>query len=519
MRWTAPPDRREIAIVLLSLMTFFFAYNLDTSFEVLGVDPVATQGRVFSGLGFGKKNIGADGRKPAGWRDNLEADIFGDWQWEQGHVAGLGRERSQPKGTGRHGATWMAKQALPKVTEPRLPEVTVDKALQRWEDDLPLTQVVKHAPGYTILDNVYLLNNTVYLISDSQHTLPPMSAMVTSKGAGFSEWRVLSVEEGRRLIGTYGSIIRGVSWMSADSSPHNSTLFALWRTYSSLDTSIDNTGLTKLTPPHRLIFPHSRFFTDDNPDFDKYLVRRRRIDTGFHPYVAKAAFPQLTVQYVEDWEDYQKIAIPFVFERLVVADRAAAHNSVTGGLPVFSSAFELDHSAHWWEPVRRTMAQFHGEYEISPKAKPVVTYIHSQSVSGLKLSNSDHELLVSELEKMGRNYGYEIHVVPAEASGEQWTEKMTAVVKSSVIIGVHGGHIMDSVFMRPTPKSTVMEFFPSDKYARDQEFAARSLGLQYTAWWGSRSFTKDYPTVAPPGSENVQIDALAIVRAIHEALS
>ena len=55
-----------------------------------------------------------------------------------------------------------------------------------------------------------------------------------------------------------------------------------------------------------------------------------------------------------------------------------------------------------------------------------------------------------------------------------------------VVLGVHGGHMMDSVFMRPTPRSTVMEVFPTDKYAKDQELVAQSLGLRYTAWWGSR---------------------------------
>lgn len=46
--------------------------------------------------------------------------------------------------------------------------------------------------------------------------------------------------------------------------------------------------------------------------------------------------------------------------------------------------------------------------------------------------------------------------------------------------------MMDSIFMRPTPQSTVMEFFPPDKYARDQEVVVQSIGLRYMAWWGSR---------------------------------
>lgn len=43
--------------------------------------------------------------------------------------------------------------------------------------------------------------------------------------------------------------------------------------------------------------------------------------------------------------------------------------------------------------------------------------------------------------------------------------------------------MMDSVFMQPTPRSTVMEFFPKGTYARDLETVVQSIGLKYMAWW------------------------------------
>lgn len=213
----------------------------------------------------------------------------------------------------------------------------------------------------------------------------------------------------------------------------NSTLLALWRAYSSMDPLIDASGQTTLSLPHRLIFPHNRFFTDANPDFDKYLIRRRRVDTGFHPYTAKAAFPHLTVQYFEDWEDYEKMAVPFVFERLVVADRQPAQNAVEVGQPPFASALRLQTSPHWWEPIRRNMAQFLGSYDVSSTAKRVVTYLHSQSEpNSLKLSNEDHEALVTALRKMGKDLGYEIQIVSSQTADTDWTTRMLAMVKSSV---------------------------------------------------------------------------------------
>lgn len=214
----------------------------------------------------------------------------------------------------------------------------------------------------------------------------------------------------------------------------NSTLFALWRTYSSLDSSIDSAGNTKLPSPHRLLFPNTRAFTDPNPPNEEHRRRRSRVDTGFHPYLAKAAFPQLSLQYFEDWDDYQKMEIPFVFERLVVADRLATEGAIVAGHPVYSPAFGLEGgSSHWWEPVRRNLAIYLGEAEIKPNAKKVVTYIHTQSeTQGARLSDQDHESLVQALDKLGRRYGYEVHVVSTKTAETDWVTKMTAVVKSSV---------------------------------------------------------------------------------------
>lgn len=63
------------------------------------------------------------------------------------------------------------------------------------------------------------------------------------------------------------------------------------------------------------------------------------------------------------------------------------------------------------------------------------------------------------------------------------------------MLGAFGGNLADSVFMTPPSKTeapqpdsapVLMEFFPSGTFLRDQEYAVRSVGLRYTAWWGER---------------------------------
>lgn len=130
--------------------------------------------------------------------------------------------------------------------------------------------------------------------------------------------------------------------------------------------------------------------------------------------------------------------VPFIIERVVVADRDAAaldRGSRPSQAPVFAPPFEgLSGSDYWWEPVRRTLATYLDVYETGKgkrKEKPVVTYIERQiEEDGPRIRDADHQALVAALWRMGRDYGYEIHVVSEKETG--WDERMTAVVKSTV---------------------------------------------------------------------------------------
>ncbi|KAF5381298.1 hypothetical protein D9615_008391 [Tricholomella constricta] len=465
MRWTAPPDKREIWLLIFALTVFLFSYHLDNALWLLGYDPETAHGVVLSSLGIGSaKLIAPDGRRPPGWRDSLEDEIFGSWGWEEGQLAGDGAERSQELGVGMHGATWAGRKEVGELRGRRFGERTVNDGFVRWGEEIPQSKLVRHVSGYSILDNVFIFKGKVYIVTDDRDAFPSISSIVAAVGPGKNTWEVISKEDARKKLGTYGAVLHGVTWMSADTTPHNSTLLALWRAYSSLDPHIDSSGRTTLPPPHRLFFPQVRVFTDPNPLPHFHTIRRRRVDTGFHPFFLKAAFPQLTVMYLEDWEDYHKLPVPFVVERIVVSDREAADTSVTHGQPVFSPAFDLVGSRHWWEPIRRTLTAYFGE-ELSKQTKKAVTYIHRQSEkTGMRLRDEDHQSLVRALKKMERGNGYEVHVVSSQFDEAGWTERMGAIVKSTVVLGPCSSDLLDSVFMKPSPQATLMEFFPTDTY-------------------------------------------------------
>jgi len=215
------------------------------------------------------------------------------------------------------------------------------------------------------------------------------------------------------------------------------------------------------------------------------------------------------------------MGVPFVYERIVIADRSATEGAIVDGQPIYSPAFDLEGgSSHWWEPVRTTLATHLRQHEIKPNAKKVITYIHTQAESqGANLSDEDHKSISLALDKMARTYGYEVHIVSTQTSQTDWVTKMTAIAKSSVILSVHGNHLMDSIFMRSSSQSTVIEFFPAEKFSRNRELVIQARGLRYMAWWENQS-PEYLPPISPPNNnEPVPIDSKALVWTIHDLLS
>ncbi|KAG6890279.1 hypothetical protein C0992_002428 [Termitomyces sp. T32_za158] len=538
MKWTAPPSRREIQILVFAFCVFLFACNLDDTLQFFGLDPATTHGTVLRILGFwNSKVIATDGRRPPGWRDFLENEIFGTWAWEEDEVSGDGALRSQGVGEGKHGAGWLGRKGVGALRGGSLGDLTVNDGFLRWGEDIPKSRLVRHISGYSILDNIIICNKIVYVVSDDPDEFPSMKSIVSALGLGMDEWKLVSSEEAREELGTYGSILHGVTWMSADTTPRksdrnayvattwlishkdNSTLLALWRTYSSLDQHITSSGQTSLPPPTRLFFPQVRVFTDPNPLPHFHMIRRRRVDTGFHPFLLKAAFPQLTVLYQEDWEDYHKLPIPFLVERLVVADREAAEAAIKRDQPVFSPAFNLPGSKHWWEPVRRTLLSFLSE---PPSKKKTVTYLHRQSENaGVRLRDEDHKALVLGLKKLERDYGYEIHIVSSSFDETDWFTRMSAISKSTVLLGPYGSDLLDCLFMKPSPETTLVEIFPSGTFARDEELVARSINVHYIAWWNDRKFMlANLPNESQPSNtQEARVDVAALTKVVRETLA
>lgn len=54
------------------------------------------------------------------------------------------------------------------------------------------------------------------------------------------------------------------------------------------------------------------------------------------------------------------------------------------------------------------------------------------------------------------------------------------------MMGVHGNGLTSLVWMKPTARSTVMEFFFPEGFAHDYEWTTRALGMVHYGFWGNR---------------------------------
>jgi hypothetical protein len=202
MRWTAPPTRRELVITVVALATYIIFYNIEASLRFFGLEKFISQGLTPKlWLTRGGAIIDPDGRKPAPWRDTLEEEIFGEWPWDENEVAGEGDERQQGKGEDRYGAMWSGKTfsaAGQAAMHAAFGSMTVTEYMLPWTPDIPHTKLVQHIPGecnclssmrsahcslrsgYTILDNVVVMDGILHIVSDDLDSFPSTGSIISA---------------------------------------------------------------------------------------------------------------------------------------------------------------------------------------------------------------------------------------------------------------------------------------------------------------------------------------------------
>jgi hypothetical protein len=248
--YLAPPTRREWTVALFGVCVFVLSYNFNSSLHVTGIDHTAraalskTLGRsgAASADDLGSQ-LGTDGRRLPAWRDALEDAIFGKWEWREGAVAdGSGRP---PVGEGdryMEGAVWgpQLNGSLKPVADDgedamrRGWATTSTNAGQvYWKAGPPETTLKQHVPGmcccksedksalnshrlagYTILDNVFFVSGTLFIVTDNPKLFPAIGHIISHKGRldkppNVEDIEIISTLEASKRFGTLGTVSVG----------------------------------------------------------------------------------------------------------------------------------------------------------------------------------------------------------------------------------------------------------------------------------------------------------------------
>ncbi|KAJ8515197.1 hypothetical protein ONZ45_g7336 [Pleurotus djamor] len=274
---------------------------------------------------------------------------------------------------------------------------------------IPETELVEHAPGWTVFRNLYMAHGALYIVTSKKDVFPAIR-MMTSTGYNLDNlpeheplreptaehMDFLTPEEAKVLWGadteageTLNRIftVEGTTWLFND--PRQmlrhyyhlvAELFlgawAFWTgsfTESSVATAWQYTHSYPPPPKvDRIIFIHS--------DLDGW-----RDAPGFDAYFLRAVFPSTTIEHQEGWKDRVDMTTfrssdtygmahqrAWHFPLVLIADRVAAFRGASCGSRTQRTASEsLEHMlllgklpgiavAGWWTPIRTAMWRYAG---------------------------------------------------------------------------------------------------------------------------------------------------------------
>lgn len=330
-----------------------------------------------------------------------------------------------------------------------------------WPDlsaGLPHTKLVKHGAGWTIFENVYMSNGTMYVITDDPSGWPKRRMMIDTGITALNTPENIAAREptefdldwispkdaearwGKRIWAVPDFTI--LYWDPLQFINHYyhfaaELLMGTWRMLASYDAHITARGeYTKIPTPARAVFPHVEpKVWRDGPSFNQFFLH--------------AVWPGIGMEFSDAWEDRVKLtksSAPeapgnpaphaFLYEKVLLADRSASfrgqHCSVNAR--TVSEAIEatrpdledgpgMDKGRWWWEPLRRRVLKmasvneaiqevslwwYGTEVDVArlskelPGGRPTVhiTYISRQTARHRKLIKEDHEVLVKALTEL-----------------------------------------------------------------------------------------------------------------------
>ncbi|KAM6492022.1 Protein of unknown function (DUF563) domain containing protein [Amanita muscaria] len=384
--------------------------------------------------------------------------------------------------------------------------------------DLVTTTVLAHVHGFTVLENVYLKNGTLFIVHPDSASLGksdkaegyPVRQNLISKIADMKsgvdddptdqDLMFISYSSARGTLGTFTQRISGVTVLLHDPVQFmrhyyhfwGEIILGAWRVYTTISQRNVFPPTWSETEPMRFLMPFS-----DNGAW--------RDGPGVNSPLMRAAFPSAALEESDQWSDLQKLGATVVLDRVVLVDRHAAHRHPNSSVwaKMIASTMDVDAAKGFWEPIRQSVVKcilgyiptvneqgvvLNLEAREKSDMAPLVTYISRQG-AGRRLTKEDDEGLVAALEGLEREGVIRFRLAKMEKMDLR--EQIELAAKTTVMVGVHGNGLTHQLWMPSSPWSTVMEILRPKSYVFDYEMLSRNAGHRHYAVWND-TFTT-YP--------------------------
>ncbi|KAE9403549.1 hypothetical protein BT96DRAFT_990210 [Gymnopus androsaceus JB14] len=395
-----------------------------------------------------------------------------------------------------------------------------------------------HANGFTIFDNLYLRNGTLFVVTANVEAFPAKEAILSAPldmAAGRENlptnehMQFIDPREAKGLLGSQPPLyIDDLTVIVYDTDQFvghyyhwwGELVLGFWRVYSML-------GESDLAFPTRFMLP----FIDQG---------RWRDDAGVNGPLLRAIHPSLSVETLDQWKDFIKLDRTVVFNRVAIINRQAGHRHPLARKysKMIAPTMELEPSSNFWAPLQKALARNllgYGPFSemssknlkgknLKSKPKPIVTYVSRQTAKQRRLMPKDHQDLVRgllQLEKEGL-----CQVLIPEMERMPIKEQVEIASRSTIMVGVHGNGLTHQLWMPSSPQSAVIEIFIPQGYLFDYEILSRNMGHQHYAIWNDTVVT--YPigtthkgTNKPPGFQgnNIPVHGPTVIDVIRQRLS
>ncbi|KAJ7644313.1 hypothetical protein FB45DRAFT_293252 [Roridomyces roridus] len=413
-------------------------------------------------------------------------------------------------------------------------------------DSVKSTSLIHHAPGWTLFEDIYMSDGTLFIVSDNPSQFPEIRMMISTgliamatpenmaaREPTANEMVIISREEAANIWGADGTFANRVLPVEGNTLLVNEPAQFLRHYYHFVAELFFGVQVfwhgafyqsqNPAPPIHRMIFAHSN-------------TEGWRDGPGMNTFFLQAAFPSIHVEVQEAWED--RIALTangnrvWHFPRLLLSDRSAAHRGTICGAQTQRIAAEAwkymqmlgVRGTDWWEPVRSATLRlaktlpvysgdtgpqaalgFHGAKTDAPKV--VITYISRQRQPRRKLLDASHDSLVAALTQLvnSKNGLWELNIVTAETMTLE--EQLLVVGRTDILLGVHGNGLTHLVMTPASPISTVIEILYPGGWAHDFQWTAVALQKSHFGIWNDTVQVKTanlYPNY-PEGFQGTEI--------------